>query len=251
MQGLLVHVEDRPPLRIAREADDDGDAAHIDEAAVVELELHLTVQAGDTEDALGKRPDERLRVGIPQDGNLADLRLAKRHERIDEFVRIHGLLQEGADANLPAARDQARILHRGDHDDLRTRVDIVNAAAALDAIGIRQIHIHRHERRMRLLIEADSLSGVLRLRHDIEIRAVQFIGQHRATHAGVVHDHDLDLFHKCSPASFSQFQAQENELPPRTAAFLRFLLLRCVYRFYSRIPAKNPAFVPTLFLPTG
>ncbi len=57
---------------------------------------------------------------------------------------------------------------------------------------------------MVFLIELDGLCCILGLGDDFEIRAIQFIGQHDAAHAGVVDNHDLDLFHKCSPAFIFQ-----------------------------------------------
>ena len=99
------------------------------------------------------------------------------------------------DARLAPLRHEARILHRTDHDDRGVRIKGEDAAARLNAVGIGQVHVHRHSGRTRLLVFLNGLGSVARYGADLEARLLEDALKHRLADARVVDNHDLDFIH--------------------------------------------------------
>ena len=66
--------------------------------------------------------------------------------------------------------DELQILHRTDHQNPCIRIQREDTSAALEAVCVRQVHIHRYEVRPQLFVELQCLHGICRHPTDLEIR---------------------------------------------------------------------------------
>ena len=155
----------------------------------------------EAEEPLLQGPHEGLGVGLAQHCHLPCLVLAENHQGIQQLIGADGLLQEGADAHLTSLGHQAGIFHGTDHDDLGLGVYGVDAFGALDAVCVRQVHVHGHYRRTELAVHLDSFRGVPGHRYYLKVRPGQSPFQHGPADLGIIDDHYFDFLHKGSPTS--------------------------------------------------